>query len=475
MAAAQAERPVPEESPRQRAGARSGVVLVLQARAMAQERSAAAAMAVCTELALLAHCERVSIGFRSSGRMRVAAMSGVSDIRQRQNLVRLIVAAMDEAADQRVPVVLPPLRGTNSLITLAQGELARVGGHAAILTVPIHLRDRVVGALVFERDVPFDELATRLARDAALLVGPILEIKYRLDLPWPQRLSRALTLWRTGEARQARKGHRHLRPAIVASALALVAFATLVPVTERVVAPARIEGSIQRVVAAPVDGFVQVVHVRPGESVREGQLLLTLDDRDLTLERERIQSEIAQLDKVYGEALSREDAAPIATARAKLDQARAQLALAEEHLARSQLKAPFDGLVISGDLVQSIGMPVKRGQELMTIAPDRGFRAVIEADEQDIAGLQLGQPAQILFAAWTGTPVLVKIERIAPVATVVSDRNIFELEATMAALEALRPGLRGVARVEIGQRPWAAIQYDRMARWLRRTLWRVLG
>ena len=81
----------------------------------------------------------------------------------------------------------------------------------------------------------------------------------------------------------------------------------------------------------------------------------------------------------------------------------------------AHVQQPFDGVVISGDLFQSIGMPVKRGQELMTVAPDRGFRAVIEADEQDIASLAVGQTVRILFAAWTGTPVVATIDRIAPV------------------------------------------------------------
>lgn len=462
-------------SRRQRNALRSGVILILQARALAQERSAAAAMAVCTELALLGRCQRVSIGFRSSGRMRVAAMSGVTDIRQRQNLIRVMVAAMDEAVDQRTPVVHPPLRGAAPLISLAQGELARVGGHVAVLAVPILSRDRALGALLFEADAPFDERTSQLARDAALLVGPLLEVKHRLDAPLYQRLGRLVAGWRNPEGREARKRRRFLRPAVAGAVALLVLLVVIVPVADRVVAPARIEGSIQRVVAAPVDGFVQAVQVRPGEMVREGQLLLTLDDRDLHLERERVQSEIAQLDKAYGEALSRDDAAPIAMTRAKLDQALAQLALAEEHLARSQLKAPFDGVVISGDLAQSIGMPVRRGQELMTIAPDRGFRAVIEADEQDIAGLAVGQSAQILFGAWSGKPVTVAIDRIAPVATVIGERNVFELEGPVDAIDALRPGLRGVARIEVGRRPWAAIQSERIVRWLRRTAWRMLG
>ena len=42
--------------------------------------------------------------------------------------------------------------------------------------------------------------------------------------------------------------------------------------------------------------------------------------------------------------------------------------------------APFDGVLISGDLGPAIGLPVQRGQALMTVAPAQGWRIVAEVD-----------------------------------------------------------------------------------------------
>lgn len=453
---------------------RSARILMLQAKVLAQDGALAAATAICAELALLTRCERVSLGLGSRARMRVFAISGATDIRPRQSLVRALAAAMEEAADQAAPALLPAPRGEAPRVTLALAELRRIGGQAVLYAVPIRHRERAVGALVFEAGVAFEPSTLELARDAALLVGPLLDLRRQAErgLRWPGALGAV------GGARQQRTragGLRHQsRPIVAATVLVLLTLAVW-PVSEQVVAPARIEGSIQRVLAAPVDGFVREVGVRPGDKVHAGQMLLGLDDRELILERERAAAELAQVDKVYGEALAQDDAGPIALARARIEQARSQLALAEEQLARSRLTAPFDGIVIQGDLIQSIGMPVRRGQELMTVAPDQGFRAVIETDEQDIAGLREGQTARILFAAWTDDPVEVTIERIAPVATVIGDRNVFESEAQVVARDSLRPGLRGVARIDIGRRMRAAILYDRGARWLRRIAWRLLG
>lgn len=441
---------------------------------MAQEGSAAAAAVLSTELARLAGCTRVSIGLYAGGRLRLVAMSGITDIHQNRNLARAIVAAMEEALEQRVVIVHPQPGATTSTITLAQGELARLGGHAATCAVPIRSRERLLGAVVLERQPHFDTATVALARDAALFVGPLLELKQRLEAPLASRL--AASVLRGGRRDPASRPGRRVPPwAVPALVAGCLAGAALWPVTEHVVAPARVEGSDRRVVASPIDGFVKAVAARPGQAVAAGDALLVLDDRDLVLERERWRAEIAQLDKLYGDALAQDDSSAIALARARLDQARSQLALAEQRLERSHLVAPIGGVVIEGDLAQSVGMPVQRGQELMTIAPDGGYRAVVEVDEQDVDAIAIGQPARVLFAAWSGEPLPLAVERIAPVAKATGDRNVFEVEGALAGATRLRPGLQGVARIEVGRRAWGAIIAHRAARWWQRMVWRVLG
>ena len=276
----------------------------------------------------------------------------------------------------------------------------------------------------------------------------------------------------------AAKGRSPWRLAALAAAVALGVLGAW-PTTYRVVASARVEGAVQRVIAAPVDGFVRAVAVRPGEPVHADQVLLQLEDQDLALEREKWSSEIAQLDKQYREALSKDEAAAIVVAGSKLEQARTQLDLAQRQLERAQLKAPFDGVLISGDLSQSIGMPVKRGQELMTVATDRSFRIVAEVDEQDIAALRVGQTAQVMFAA-LAQPVAFTVARIAPVASSAEGRNVFEVEGSggagaLAAGATLRPGLRGVAKIEIESCRNAVVWWHRASLWLRGAAWRITG
>lgn len=456
---------------------RGAVVLGLQARALGHERFAAAAGSVATELSLLLACERVSIGFHSQGRVRVAAMSGHADLRTRQNLVRSIAAAMEECLDQRSTVIHPLPRGSSAAVAVAHAELARISGQAAICTVPIVGRDRALGAIVFERRDGFDAQALEIAKDVSLFVGPILELKHRVDAPVGGRIVEAV-------APRGRRlaGTSWLTTGRLGAAVAVLAAAVVLawPTTFRVVAPARVEGAVQRVMAAPTDGFLRTVAVRPGDAVRQGQVLLTLEDRELALERDKWTAEAAQLDKQYREALSKDDAAQIVIARSKLEQAQSQLELALRLLDRAQLKAPIDGVVITGDLSQAIGVPVKRGQELMTLAPDRRFRVVAEVDEQDIALLRDGQAAQVLFATFSGAALPFEVMRISPVATALDGRNVFEVEGrvddgAVSRHGGLRHGLRGVARIDIDERSQGAIWWQRLSAWVQRTAWRLLG
>jgi RND family efflux transporter MFP subunit len=448
---------------------RSAAVLALQARALSQEHFAAAATAVVTELALLLGCERVSLGFQRKAQSRVGAISNTADIGEQQNVVGAIAAAMDEAIDQRSAIVYPMPGGSSPLVLLAHAELARANGHTALCTVPI--AGRALGAIVFERREGFDARAVEIAKDAASLVGPVLELKHRLEQPLRTRVFETL-----GARDPARSWHPAAWQIGLASCALAAAAAAVWPTTLRVVAPARVEGAGQRIIAAPVDGFVQTVLLRPGKPVKAGEVLATLEDRDLSLEREKWRTEISQLDKQYREALSLDDAAQIVIARSKLEQAQVELDLVERQLERTQLRAPFDGVLLSGDLSQSVGMPVKRGQELMTVAPDKSFRVVAEVDEQDIGSLREGQRARVMFGALSADPVELIVTRIAPTATLADGRNVFEVDGRIEGRgDALRPGLRGVVRIDIEDSSLGRVWWQRAADWLRRIAWRVLG
>ncbi len=452
---------------------RRKAALVLLARGLRHERFLPAAQAVLTDLCATLGCERSSLGLHLHGRLQVVATSSGVDPTDRRNPVDGIAAAMQEAVDQRTSIIYPLPSFNAATLTAAHAELARATGGLSILSVPIIDAERCVGVLLFERVGGFTDNALKIAQDAALFVGPVLDMKHRLESPVGGRLVEALA------PRGVRLGDRTLSPwRYGLAALALLSLlVALWPVTLRVVAPARVEGIDQRILAAPVDGFIAQVAARPGEPVRQGQVIASLEDRDLLLRRDRLAAQIAQHDKQYREALAGDDAGDIVQARAVLDQSRTEHTLVESEIERTRLRSPFDGTLVDGDLSAQIGAPVTRGQTLLTVSPVQGYKVVAEVDDQDVTLLQVGQAAQVLFAGLGQAPVAFDVQRISPVAAALDQRNVFEVEGRVGAMQeaALRPGLRGIARIDIDRRLQVQVWWLRLGNWLRRTIWQVIA
>jgi len=448
-------------------------VLTALARALSDAPLDAAASALADHLATTLGMERVSVGLLRRGRVRLLAVSGAHDWQDRQPLPRALRSAMSESVDYP-ELRLHPSPGHAATLSLpGHLELARLGNSAALCSVPIVAAGETLGAFVFERGAPFDEPTVQAVRDIAMFVGPTLAYRQRaLQL----RLSLA------GRGTTA-DGGAAARPAWllpIAGAAVLLAVGLAWPVTQRVSAPARIEGTLQQVLAAPTDGYIGEVLVRPGAVVAADQPLLRLQTQDLAAERDRLTGEVAQLDKSYREAMVAGDAGPMVEAQARLAQARAALELTERQIDRSTLRSPVAGELIAGDLQQQVGQPVHRGDALLTVAVAGERRVVLEVDERDVGQLRVGQEAQALFAGLENTPVRFEVQRISPVATQAEGRNVFEVEGTpvlddAATARQLRHGLRGVGRVVVGDSGLAVQWWQRLSGALRAFSWRWLG
>ncbi|MDD2667067.1 HlyD family efflux transporter periplasmic adaptor subunit [Zoogloea sp.] len=186
--------------------------------------------------------------------------------------------------------------------------------------------------------------------------------------------------------------------------LAAVMVLLAVPFEFRVGGNARVEGEIQRVLVAPADGFLKQALVRPGDLVKAGQLLAELAEQDLQLERSKWSSELAQHENAYSAAMARADRTQLVISQAKADEARAQLALVDGQIGRSHIVAPFDGVLIRGDLTQSLGAPVQRGDVLLTVAPRERFRVIVEVDNGILRGSGSVSRAVWPFRPCHGTP-----------------------------------------------------------------------
>jgi multidrug efflux pump subunit AcrA (membrane-fusion protein) len=447
----------------------SRAVLALQSAALAAPDAATASRAVVDELLRLCSAHDAVLAHVRGAQVRVQHwLPGAEPDRRLaalQQLERVLGLAVDEQQMQRWPEdaaqaslsAAPPPESRSDAPPPDGDALRAWAGDGWALAVPAREAEHITAALALRGPGALPPAVPPLLHDVALFVLPLLR--------WRAR-SEASGSWRWARLRAGRGRW------VLAAGAAAAAAVLLWPVTDDIVAPARAEGLVQHVVAAPGDGFIGQVSVRAGDRVAKGQVLVVLEQRDLVLEQERRQAALAQLERQYRDALAADEAGPIVAARSKLEQARLELELAARQLARAELRAPIDGIVLAAQLEQQRGAPVRRGQELLTLAPGQGLRVVAEVDEQEIAAVQPGQRGQVLWAGSAQQPLALTVSRVAPVASVRDGRNVFEVHAELPQADGLRPGLRGVLRLPQRDTVQAAVWWRRGSDALRRLAWR---
>jgi RND family efflux transporter MFP subunit len=346
--------------------------------------------------------------------------------------------------------------------------LMREADAGAVASFPLESSGRVVGALTVERaaGLQIDAPTLELTEAVAAICGPIVALKFAGDRSLAAHgRDAAISLWKK------LVGPRHpVLKLAVAGTAAAVLFLAVATGTYRVSADGAVEGEVQRAISAPIAGFVKEAPRRAGDTVRKGEVIGRFDDRELRLERVRLLSQQAQYGKQFREAMANHNRPQAAIVTAQLEQVEAQLALVDEQLARIEMVAPFDGVIVSGDLSQRLGAPVERGQVLFEIAPLGNFRIALHVEEHDFADVAPGQRGELAVASMPHQRFAFTVTKITAVNNVKDGRNRFRVEARLDAQpERLRPGMEGVGKIEVDERRlawiWTHGLLDRIRLW----------
>jgi biotin carboxyl carrier protein len=445
-------------------------ILQMVATVLGRDNFSESVTEVATELAIAFNCDRVSIGLTKGRFNQVLAVSHSADIQPTHSLLQLLAAAMDESVDQCAAVQYPPLQDNIHQIILSHAELANRHNVQQLLTIPMMREQTIIGAILFERrDLqPFSAEQIDLLGNLSATLGPVLELKRDREYSWFARLKADLgQAWHKLFASDG----RIMRVTLALVIIGLLAL-PLIPIQYNLNAPARLEGISQRVLVAPTDGFLRTATVRPGDMVKAGQVLAEMADEDLRQEQRRWESEVLRHESTFGDALKRKDRAQMASAQAQASEARAQLNLAEQQITRTRITAPFNGVVLKGDLKQQIGAPFKRGDTLLVLAPANEYRVIVSVEDRAIEAVTKGARGNLLLTAMPDTALPIAVERILPVANAQDGRNAFEVEAKLTEnTVALRPGMEGVAKIESGERSLYWMLGHRLGDWMKLTFW----
>lgn len=245
-----------------------------------------------------------------------------------------------------------------------------------------------------------------------------------------------------------------------------------------------------------VNGRIAELPVDIGDQVKKGQLLCSLDDKDLRIERSQRQAEIdgakVQLVKAErnlrrtrelfeDELISREIFEDTRTefelASNTLSRANSALELLEDRLSKTRILAPFDCTVLTRPV--SFGQAVSgsagfnSGTEIMTIANLNDMIITAHVNQADVVRLASGQQVDVQVESVPGLKLRAKVERIAPQAVLKNGVKGFTARMQITDLDPrIRPGMTAILTIPVASAknvlsvPLGAIHSDRGERFV---------
>lgn len=162
-----------------------------------------------------------------------------------------------------------------------------------------------------------------------------------------------------------------------------------------------VETSDDILVSAEVSGRVLDHNVAEGEKVREGEVIMTIDDSKLRQERARLEAVTAQAKENYEriERIYEEEGIgseiEVLNARYSYQQSKSSLESVKVDLANTRIKAPFDGVV--EQYMVEVGEMASPGMPAVRIIGDEQFKitAGIPARYADV--VRTGEAVDIWF------------------------------------------------------------------------------
>lgn len=445
------------------------IVLDTLAEVNSQTRYTAGALALCNSLAARLQCQRVSLGWFQRGFIRMQAISRTERFDAKMDAVVAIEKVMEEALDQDDEILWPSPENYN-LVNRDHETFAKANGSATVCSVPLRIEGKAVAVITLEREQGkfslFELQQLRLVSDQ--VVNRLNDLKRR-DRWVGARLAEDLR-----ENMSGFLGPEHTwMKATAILVTAVILLLCLVRLNYRVEANYILRSEEVRYIAAPFNGYLEEVKVRPGDEVKAGQVVLRLNRDDLYLEEAASTAELSRYQREAEKARAANQLAEMRVALSQLDETKARLNLVRYRLERAEIKAPFDAVVVEGDLRNRVGAPLEQGEALFRLAHLKKLYVEAEVNERDVKDVLGKETGEIAFVSQPSKRYPVKIERIEPAATAKEGKNVFIVRCQFEGEpdDWWRPGMSGVCKINTGKRSLMWIITHRTVDYLRMWLW----
>lgn len=409
---------------------------------------------------------QVSIGLGDRYRCKVVGVSGQARVDRLANPTVLLRDFMREAIAVDAPIVWPPGADAPESALVAGGAdemLAACKAEVAIAS-PLKTEDgRQVGAWVclWAKE---QKQALRKWPMAEALTPHLASVTHLVAMGKPRGLRRA---WH-----RFLDSGRWVKRGFLLGALVLAAVAMLIRIPYPVSVDCRLEPKVTRQVAAPFDGVLAESKVKPGDVVKPDDVIASLDGREIGWRLAELEANKEVATRQMDQAIAKGDVAAAQLAELEARSAQLEVKLLEDRKANLEVRTPIGGLVLSGDLERSRGVPVSKGQKLFDIAPIDKLEVRLAIPDSEFGRLVDGQKVRMRLESEVGYQFETTLREVFPATETIDGENVFIGVAELANVDGkLRPGMRGRAQVYTEKRRIGWILFHDVADYVRLHWW----
>jgi len=243
--------------------------------------------------------------------------------------------------------------------------------------------------------------------------------------------------------------------------LAALAVIFFFPVRMGVSGPAEIVARDSTTISAPYAGLIEKLHVAPGDVVKTGDLLVTMEDQTLegqmALAAQELAAAQAAFSRLQRESLITPEKKPqLLALREDIQNKKIAYDYAKSTQQRAALRAPKDGVAVFSDSYSLRGKPIETGTEIMKIADTDNYELLIRIPVDSM--IALSPSAKITYHLNTAPLTQKKgvIERIGYQASKDPDGLMTYKITARVEDKNLRIGWKGTARISDG---WGILGY----------------
>lgn len=423
--------------------------------------------------------DRGAVGLYEKGACEIRAVAGQEKVDPKDPRLQDLIARAAWAAGRGEQLYLadrtdPGSDAERMFVTIFGADLES-DGVASGLYLPLKDEEGILGVLVFEARRP--EFATPVQLEVAAILSNQTAVALRNaqlyhQVPMVDALGALAARKRALLSLPRRKLQLY-----GGAALALLAAAILIRWPFRV---AGSEATFRPMALAPVralvPGVVERILVKEGTLVERGTVLASLRSTHLASDRASTAAAIATAERQAEVAASRGDPAEERLHRIRGDALRQELALLEEEVGFTTVRAPVSGTVLTPHLQERVGASLEEGDLLLTLGRTDSLELEFGVDQRDVGRVQPGQQVRLRVDA---LPQRTFSGRVSSVGQLPADTGRvvrYPVRATFGNGDGLLKA-HMAAHARVLTEPASAM--DRLlrapARWLRLFWWKLWG